>query len=320
MIIFHRPLNTVAILFSKTLLLLALVMLPTLSYATSIKLITGDEIKANIIEETDAYIKVDHKVLGQLTIARDEIITIEGNIQTSLDSVITDEDNDAGLFGTGILSNWERSFTLGLNGKEGNSQAFDFHTAFDADYKDDNKRWDLGAQFNFSQKDGETTHDDFNIFATRDWLLPNSQWLYFASGKFDWDEFKSWDYRVTGIVGVGYEFIEKENFFLIGRSGIAGKKNFGSDDDNFEPELMIGLDSDWTISKVQSLAFKTEFFMPFEQADDYRNLSKLDWKFKLDSTMELSFKLGLENEYESVVDTGSKHNDFKYRAAIIWGL
>jgi len=295
-------------------------MLPTLSYATSIKLITGDEIKANIIEETDAYIKVDHKVLGQLTIARDEIITIEGNIQTSLDSVITDEDNDAGLFGTGILSNWERSFTLGLNGKEGNSQAFDFHTAFDADYKDDNKRWDLGAQFNFSQKDGETTHDDFNIFATRDWLLPNSQWLYFASGKFDWDEFKSWDYRVTGIVGVGYEFIEKENFFLIGRSGIAGKKNFGSDDDNFEPELMIGLDSDWTISKVQSLAFKTEFFMPFEQADDYRNLSKLDWKFKLDSTMELSFKLGLENEYESVVDTGSKHNDFKYRAAIIWGL
>lgn len=74
------------------------------------------------------------------------------------------------------------------------------------------------------------------------------------------------------------------------------------------------------MSKVQSLAFQTEFFMPFEQSSDFRNLSKLDWKFKLDTEMDLSFKLGLENEYESLVDADTKHNDFKYRAAIIWGL
>lgn len=320
MIIFHRPLNTVAILFSKTLLLLALVMLPTLSYATSIKLITGDEIRAEIIEETDTYIKVAHDVLGELNITRNNIISIEGRNQIDSAPVVKDEPKDNGLFGTGILSNWDRNFTLGLNGKEGNSQAFDFHTAFNADYDDDSKRWDLGAEFNFSQQDGETTHDDFNIFATRDWLLPQSQWLYFASGKFDWDEFKSWDYRVTGIAGIGYDFIEKETFSLTGRTGIAGKKNFGSDNDNFEPELMLGFNTDWDISKIQSLVFKTELFIPFERASDFRNLSRLDWKFKLDTSMDLSFKLGLENEYESEVDVNTKHNDFKYRASIVWGL
>jgi len=324
MMIFHRTLNTVATLFPNLLLCLALLMLPILSYAASIKLITGDEIKAEITVETNAYIEVKHDVLGELTISKDKITSIDSEellkVQSAPSEMVESDNKDNGLFGTGILANWERSFTLGLNGKEGNSQAFDFHTAFDADYKDVNKRWDIGAQFNFSQKDGQTTHDDFNIFATRDWLLPNSQWLYFASGKFDRDEFKSWDYRVTGIAGVGYEFIEDENFSLVGRTGIAGKKNYGSDDDNFEPELMIGLDTDWTISKVQSLTFKTEFFIPFEQVDDYRNLSKLDWKFKLDSVMDLSFKLGLENEYESVVDAGTKHDNFRYRAAIVWGL
>ncbi|MDQ7073093.1 MAG: hypothetical protein Q9N32_05970 [Gammaproteobacteria bacterium] len=49
---------------------------------------------------------------------------------------------------------------------------------------------------------------------------------------------------------------------MIGRTGIAGRKNIGSDDDNFEPELMIGFDSDWAISKVQSFTFKTELFVP----------------------------------------------------------
>jgi hypothetical protein len=151
-------------------------------------------------------------------------------------------------------------------------------------------------------------------------LLSDSQWLYFASARYDWDKFKSWDYRLTGIAGIGYEFIETENFFLIGRTGNAGKKSYGSDDDNFEPELMIGIDTDWTISKIQSLAFKTEFFTPFDQTSDYRSLSRLDWKFKLDSVMDLSFKVGLENEYESKVDASTKHNDFKYRAALVWSL
>jgi len=303
-------------------IILSLFLFPTLSFATLITLSTGDKINAEIIEQTDAYLKINHKDLGELTITKNNILSIGSDVlpQSPIAQVNVVEDKDDGLFGIGILPNWERSFTLGLNGKEGNSQVFDIHTAFDADYKDDYKRWDFGIYYSFSQKEGDDTQDDLKINLTRDWLLPNSQWLYFASGKFDWDKFKSWDYRLTGIVGVGYEFFEEENLSLIGRTGIAGKKNYGSDDDNFVPELMIGLDTDWTINKIQSLAFKTEFFTPFEQASDFRNLSRLDWKFKLDSLMDLSFKIGLENEYESKVDSGTKHNDFKYRAAIVWGL
>ncbi len=304
---------------------LSLFILPILGHTAVIKLSTDDEIIATIIEQTDLDIKVKHDVLGELTIAKSNIVSIENDElvsseKTEIYPVDEGKSIDNGLFGTGILSNWQRSFTLGLNGKQGNSNTFAFHTAFDADYEDIDKRWDFGVYYNFSEENGKSTADDLKVSVTRDWLLPDSQWLYFASGKLDWDKFKSWDYRVTGIAGVGYELIKKENFLLIGRTGIAGRKNVGSDDDNFESELMIGFDTDWAISKVQSFTFKTEFFVPFDQARDFRNLSRLDWKFKLDSLMDLSFKLGLENEYESTVNDGINHNDFKYRAAIVWGI
>jgi len=306
-------------------ILLSLCLFPALSFAALIELSTGDKINAAITEKTANYVKVNHAILGELTIKTANIISIDNDEIPESESLpiaaVEDEiDQDNGLFGMGLLSSWDRSFTLGINGKQGNSDALDFHTAFDADYKDDDKRWDLGIYYNFSEEDGQSTHDDLNIHLMRDWLLSNSQWLYFASVKYDWDKFKSWDYRLTGIAGIGYDFIKKENLSLTGRTGIAGKKNYGSDDDNFEPELMLGLDADWTINKIQSITFKTEFFTPFEQARDFRNLSRLDWKFKLDSLMDLSFKVGLENEYESQVDAGTKHNDFKYRAAIVWGL
>ncbi len=303
---------------------LILCILPMLSFAATIKLLSGDEINADIIEQTDTHLKVNHDVLGELTIAIDKIIAIDAKAITATNIVsvnaVEANNKDKGLFGVGILSNWQRNLTLGLNGTEGNTRIVDFHTAFDGDYENEHKRWDFGAYYNFSSRNGENTQDDLKISITRDWLLPNSQWFYFASAKADWDKFRSWDYRLTGIVGTGYEFIETASFSLIGRTGIAGNKNYGSDNDDFDPELMLGLDTNWAISKIQSLTFKTEFFTPFEQADNFRNLSRLDWKFKLDTDIDLSFKLGLENEYESVVNAATKHNDFRYRAALIWGL
>lgn len=302
---------------------LALLALPLLSSAATIKLLTGDEINAEIIEQTDSYLKVNHNALGELTISLDKIISIDGKSLPAESMAVSEAEKERKtnrFFGLNILSDWERSFTLGLNGKEGNTQELNFHTALETDYEDNHKRWDFGVYYNFSEKEGDKTRDDLKINLTRDWLLPDSQWFYFVTGQYDQDKFKSWDYRITGIVGAGYEFIETENFSLIGRAGLAAKKNYGSEDDGFEPELMLGLDTDWTISKVQSLVFKTEFFLPFEQAGDFRNLSRLDWKFKLDTTMDLSFKLGLENEYETVVDDGEKNNDFRYRAALVWGL
>jgi len=302
---------------------LALLALPLLSSAATIKLLTGDQINAEIIEQTDSYLKVNHNALGELTISLDKIISIDGKSLPAESMAVSEAEKERKtnrFFGLNILSDWERSFTLGLNGKEGNTQELNFHTALETDYEDNHKRWDFGVYYNFSEKEGDKTRDDLKINLTRDWLLPDSQWFYFVTGQYDQDKFKSWDYRITGIVGAGYEFIETENFSLIGRAGLAAKKNYGSEDDGFEPELMLGLDTDWTISKVQSLVFKTEFFLPFEQAGDFRNLSRLDWKFKLDTTMDLSFKLGLENEYETVVDDGEKNNDFRYRAALVWGL
>ena len=33
----------------------------------------------------------------------------------------------------------------------------------------------------------------------------------FVSGRFDYDEFKSWEYRITGQVGPAYQLIDTED-------------------------------------------------------------------------------------------------------------
>lgn len=298
--------------------------------SATVKLSSGDELNAEIIENTDTHLKVKHSVLGDLTIPKTHIISY--NVQdispTTTRSEITSApneiqaDSDNGLFGQGwVFPGFDRKFTLGISGKESNSSNIDIYTALDADYEDNYKRWDIGFRSNYSKEDRSSTDNDFRLYVNRDWLDPDSPWRYFAKAQYDWDQFKSWDYRLTGIAGPGYRLVKNDKLELIGRTGLSLKKEYGSDDDDLEAELMVGFNSDWKLAKLQTLQVGTEFFSPFEDFGEIRNLSHLDWIYKLtDDDRQLSLKLSLDYEYDWEVDPGDKHDEFIYRTSLVWEL
>jgi uncharacterized protein DUF481 len=314
----------------KIILYSLIILFPLLSHAAIIKLSSGDEINAKIIENTDTYLRVKHSVSGDLTIQKTQIISFNNHeviptkTPSEMASVTTENkaDPDKGLFRRGwVFPGFDRKFTLGISGKESNSSNLDIYTAFDADYEDNYKRWDVGFRSNYSSDDRDSTDNDFRVFVNRDWLNPDSPWRYFAKAQYDWDQFKSWDYRVTAIAGPGYRLIKNDRLELIGRTGLSLKKEYGSDDDDLEAELMVGFNSDWKLAKLQTIKFGTEFFSPFEDFGEIRNLSHLDWIYKLtEDDRAISLKLTLDYEYDWNVDPGDKHDEFIYRTSLVWDL
>jgi len=218
------------------------------------------------------------------------------------------------------MKGWTRRFSLGFNGETGSTEELNFDTAFDAKYSDDYKRWGFNIAYGYGQENHNTNENDLTTMLLRDWLDPNSSWFSFAFGQYDQDKFKSWDYRLTATVGKGYNFVKEEDFLLIGRMGLSARKEYGSENDDLGPEIMLGFSSDWDINDDQSLEFKNFSYFPFDEPADSRHLTALYWRIKLAAKKGLSFKLGLENEYESVVDPGDEHNDFTYNLGIEWDL
>lgn len=268
--------------------------------------------------------------MGTLTIEKENVIVINHNedSMTEAEPLITaetkenGEESDNGLFGQGwVFPGFDRKFTLGLSGKESNSTDFNIYTAFDADYEDNYKRWDFGFRSNYSKENRTSTDNDFRVYLNRDWLNPDSNWRYFAKGQYDWDQFKSWDYRLTAIVGPGYRFIQNERLELIGRTGLSLKKEYGSDDDELKAEWMFGFNSSWKLAKLQSIKFGTEFFTPIDDFGEIRNLSHLDWVYQLsDDHRGISLKVTLDYEYDWEVDPGDKHDELLYRTSLVWDL
>ena len=51
-----------------------------------------------------------------------------------------------------------------------------------------------------------------------------------------------------------------------------------------------------------------------------RNISGLDWEMRMATDIDLSLKLGIANEYDSLADGEAGSNDFTYYGGLAWGF
>jgi len=315
----------------QILLFLSLSLVFFSAQAAVIQLQNGDTINADVLERTDTEVKIMHPALGELTLPTAQITSIDGQvfaaIATETSEITADVDvatlpteEDTGLLGLDIdlFPGWEHKIGAGFNGKQGNTNTQSAHAEYRGFFEDEKKRWELRSVYDFNKGDEDDAQNEFYAQATRDWLRPNSEWFYFAFGKYEWDEYKSWDHKLSGTLGTGYEFIKRDDLLVLGRLGLAGEQEIGGPGEGFTPELMFGGDIRKTFSEQHSLMLKTAFYQSLDDTG-WRNISNLDWDIVIDRALGLGLKLGLENEYEDQPSGDDVHNDFKYKLTLVWG-
>ncbi|MCC6682977.1 MAG: DUF481 domain-containing protein [Phycisphaeraceae bacterium] len=288
------------------------------TFSEVIELSNGDKINVEVIERTDDHLLVEHPVLGRLTIPVAAAKTVEVAAEPEPEPE-PEKLADPRLMGVAFLPGWTRHIELGLDGTSGNSDSFNLRAGFAARREDETDRWQINSAFTRSTSEGTTTRNDFYSELIKDWLLPGQKHFYFAQGRYDYDDFQSWRHRAAAAGGVGYQFYDTPKFNLLGRVGGGVNESWGGDaDDMLTPEALFGLEGWWQWCDTQRLEFKSTFYPALDDLGEFRNLSSLAYVLKLDNAHNLSLKLGLENEYESQVEDGIKHNDFKYFAALVF--
>ena len=164
------------------LMILLLIPASALAQIETIELENGDKVTGTIVEQTDEKIVLSHGVFGR--------------IEIPLAEVKQEEPPNPGVFGTGFLAGWTRTFSFGLSGQQGDSETTDLTSAFDADFEDDTRRWAFDARYNFSAADGSPTQNNAMTSLERDFLFADSPWFAFARGRFDYDQFRTWRFRL----------------------------------------------------------------------------------------------------------------------------
>ena len=221
-------------------------------------------------------------------------------------------------------SGWTRSVELGISGSSGNTDEFDLRAIFQTERETDRLRTLLRARYLYGEEDGSASENEWLIRGENDWKFPGERYFIFSFTQYEFDEFEDWDTRFQLFAGGGYDLMTERSLLdggndrasLKGRVGAGVVREFGTDDDEFRPEALLGLDFTWQINEAQKFAAGTEIFPSLNDFGELRAVSYANYDILLSEENNLTLRLGIEHEYDSNTDDADE-NDVKYFITIL---
>jgi len=285
----------------------------------------GDAIYGRLIDENESTIVLEHPNLGRLEIPREQIDSFkvkepefkkeekEGWFDPTLRKI-----------GTKVSrlkeKGWQASADFSLDSSTGNTeeQSTRFGSHVKRELPDRITTADLS--YYYKVKEAEISDNKLTLGLGRDWLLPESPWFYFLQGRFDYDEFESWQQRANTQAGPGYHLIENGDMTLDARLGLGMRREWGSINNNPKLEGLIGADFEWKITSKQICKFAPYYYPVVSDFGDYRTRFSGEWRYFFDEDMRLSFLVGSLYEFQSIVDPGKEHADLRVYLGLGYGF
>ncbi len=212
---------------------------------------------------------------------------------------------------------WEGRLEAGVNGSAGNTEQFNIRFGAHAIRKTPDDVLKLDLIYAKSNKNGVEIENKALFEARNEWIFDESPWFLFAYMTTEFDEFKDWDLRFTGGGGLGYKWIKTDRTSLASRLGAGFSREVGGFDDQFVPEMNLGLDFEHKLTDRQKFTATIDVFPDISAWSDYRATAKAAWECLIDPVHNLSLQIGILDRYDSTPGD-AKANDLDYFGLLVW--
>lgn len=274
---------------------------------------SGETLKGRILERTDFEVVLDHPVLGRVTIPA-------GRVKSAV------REGEKPPPPPPAEPRWKSKLEAGITGAEGNTDTLSATVGAVSDLELPRHLWHVESRYFLKETDGVTTESRFYALLRKDWRFEKEvRYTFFAEGRYDRDQFQQWTQRATAAGGVTYRFIEKERLFVAFRVGGAATKEWGvertpadpSPDTDVRPEGLLGVETKWKIDDSKELTAQSTYYPDLSDSPEYRTLSSAGLSIRLDDKGAVSFRAGVEHEYDTHRKEPFKRTDVRYFALLV---
>jgi putative salt-induced outer membrane protein YdiY len=298
----------------------------------TVTLTSGEVLIGKVVAQTSTSVQLEHPLLGTLTIAADKVkavaIVAPGQNPASAPATTeagatvaalaaTTQGGVPPLLTTGFLGNWKCALDIGVNGATGNSESVSGLLAFLAKKDRETYRLAVDSSYRYISSGGAESTNKATAGVAGDYDFADTRWFVFGDGRFEYDHFEPWEYRVSAHTGPGYNIFRNDVYKWNVRAGAGFFKEFHTTDERVDAEGVLGTEFSWQISKASSLETTAYLFPGIRDPQtDERSKETIVYAQKLDFLRGVKWKLGLEHDWDSRNPAPTKKSDFFYYTAI----
>ncbi|MFC1765223.1 DUF481 domain-containing protein [Planctomycetota bacterium] len=286
-------------------LLLGLLWFLPNGWGDEIHLKNGDILEGTVKRRTTDLVLFEHGDLGDIWISRQRVVKI-----------VISRDGDPNSLPKGFFPKlkywgWENTFDFSIDNSFGNTDEQSNRFAYAAKRSTEKGRLDIDSSYYYKIKSGKNTDNKWTLGSTYRWLKSDTGAYWFAMGRYDYDEFKSWIHRGSTHTGPGYFLVDSNSVTLTADAGLGARKESGSFNDNWKFEGTTGFDFLWRITGRQTFDLGMHYTPVLTDTADYRTRTSMNWRISVDREANLSLLMGILHEYQSVVDPDVKKDDLR---------
>lgn len=217
---------------------------------------------------------------------------------------------------------WDWKAFAGITGASGNSENFSARASLNGERFTSKHETKVGASYVYGTSDGTKDTSRGEAFIANDWLLEESRWRVFATGRYEYDEFQAWDHRLSASLGLGYELYENEDTtLLLGRIGLGAYYELGGmADEKVVPEGVLGLELRHKLSENAKLNASSTYYPSLDEFGEFRWVNTAGLEVVMDADSGLTLNTGFEHRHDSQPGTGRKPNDVLYYMGLGWNF
>jgi len=251
-----------------------------------------------------------------LELMRNQGYDVPSELTSNADgSVSVPEKADADAFDPNDI--WTNRFELSFSSTQGNSEQSNLRLGYTGTRETEDNKLSLDASYYYAESESDVTNDQATAGAQYEWYYEDSKWSPFVTGRWDYDSFQSWEYRIQLFTGLGYIVYKSDKQELIARAGVGVTREFNSSRNEWIPEALLGVDYSLQFTDRQSFEFEGRYFPSLLDFSEFRATAKLGYRFDLETIAEgLSLTAGVEFEHQSETDPGIENNDVLLYAGV----
>ena len=315
-----------------------------------VALSSGDAIRATLVSETNDSIVLLHPILGKVTLPRASVASIAAvptpaaaPANTQDDSLLRQEAQpaanaamdaprpqdgvnpaddatakDAIAAPAAPPSPWKFVLDANVNYVNAANNQLDFRAAGAAIYEvTDVEKWSNNVEYFYKVVDGGNT--DNNLLGTSTYdrrFESNPRILWFVKGQGQMAPLESYENRLSGWGGLGYEFLKMPPAKMIGKLGVGYTYEFG-DQNEGQAELYAELEWDWKITERQALVGSYWIAPAFDDFTNFIFLFRTEWTMAIEDIKGLKLLGGVRWQYQSdVTPKDAIQNDIRLYAGL----
>lgn len=203
------------------------------------------------------------------------------------------------------------SVNAGLNKQSGNTNKESYHLDGNVRARTPENRFTFGFQYNQEQTNDNLTEENSLAFGKYDHFL-GEKWFLFASTTLEQDTFENLNLRSSVSTGLGYQFYETEDRFLLIETGLSyineSYENSDPAEDNFGGRYAI--DYEQTIVGESSLFHYQESLIGTGETGDFNFRSQTGIRFPLAKGLQSTLQMNLDWDEEPTA--GNVSTDRQY--------